>query len=141
MSAKNYAGDVTPQEAWDALSSNENAVLVDVRTNAEWNFVGIPNLSSLNKECQLISWVMFPGMTPNPEFLNQVKQAQTNADAPIYFLCRSGVRSIAAAVAATEAGFKECYNILEGFEGDPDQNRHRGNMGGWKKRNLDWVQN
>lgn len=139
-SDKGYAGDVTVQEAWSMLENQPGAVLIDVRTNAEWNFVGLPDLSRLNKQTHTVSWVQFPDMSPNPNFIEGVKAAQATPDAPVLFLCRSGVRSIAAAIAATNAGFSKSYNILGGFEGDLDENRHRGSVGGWKVENLDWVQ-
>ncbi len=137
---KEYAGDVTVQEAWEMLKSRPDTVLIDVRTNAEWGYVGIPDLSSLSKETKLVSWILFPDMSVNPSFLDGVKAAQPDPSAPVLFLCRSGVRSIAAAIAATKAGFSESYNILGGFEGDMDENRHRGKTGGWKVADLDWVQ-
>ena len=138
---KQYTGDVTPLEAWDMLAKDDGAILVDVRTNAEWAFVGLPDMSSLNKDCHLISWVLFPDMSPTPAFLSRLADIQTDKTKPVLFLCRSGVRSIAAAIAATSAGFENCYNILEGFEGNHDQRGHRGAAGGWKFHNLDWKQN
>ncbi|WP_169543709.1 rhodanese-like domain-containing protein [Sneathiella aquimaris] len=137
---KQYAGDITVHDAWDLLKSNPEAVLVDVRTNAEWGYVGLPDLSPLNKKTHTISWVLFPDMSVNPHFIEQLKAAQENPESPVLFLCRSGVRSIAAAIAATNAGFTESYNILGGFEGDLDENRHRGTQSGWKAENLSWVQ-
>ncbi len=139
-SGQGYAGDVTVSEAWGILKNDQNAVLVDVRTNAEWSFVGLPDLSSLDKKVQPISWVLFPEMSPNPRFLEDLNAGQTDKSAPVLFLCRSGVRSIAAAIAATNAGYTDCYNILGGFEGDPDGSRHRGNISGWKAEKLNWVQ-
>jgi len=138
---KQYAGDVTAKQAWQILEENKAAILVDVRTTAEWAYVGLPDLSKLSKTCHLVSWVQFPDMSPNPNFLPALKSLQGDFSAPVLFLCRSGVRSIAAAIAATNAGYENCYNILEGFEGDADVTRHRGNVGGWKVENLDWVQN
>ena len=135
-----YAGDVTPLQAWDMLKNDEGAVLVDVRTEAEWAYVGLPDLSKIGKKCALISWVRFPDMSPNPAFLQSLQDAQSDTTKPILFLCRSGVRSIAAAVTATAAGYSACYNILEGFEGNHDANTHRGAVSGWKVHNLDWKQ-
>jgi rhodanese-related sulfurtransferase len=136
-----YAGDVTVLKAWEILKNTPESVLVDVRTNAEWAYVGVPDLSSLNKKVATVSWIEFPSMTPNPHFLEAVKDCQPDPHAPTLFLCRSGVRSIAAAIAATNAGFTACYNILAGFEGDMDSHRHRGTISGWKFENLDWIQN
>lgn len=135
-----YAGDVTVLQAWTLLKENPEAILVDVRTNAEWAFVGTPDLSSLGKKVIPISWVLFPNMSPNEQFIDSLKPQQLTPSAPILFLCRSGVRSIAAAISATNAGYTQCYNVLGGFEGDLDQNRHRGKTGGWKNEQLAWVQ-
>ncbi|MEP3244061.1 MAG: rhodanese-like domain-containing protein [Sneathiella sp.] len=135
-----YAGDITVLQAWDMLKSNPDSILIDVRTNAEWAYVGIPDLSALNKKTHTVSWVLFPDMSVNPSFLEGVKAAQPQPSAPVLFLCRSGVRSIAAAIAATTAGYDNCYNILGGFEGDPDSDHHRGKTSGWKAENLSWVQ-
>lgn len=139
-SRQDYAGDLTVSETWEMLQTNPNAVLVDVRTNAEWSFVGLPDLSSLRKKVQPISWALFPDMSPNPQFLDELASSQPDKSGPTLFLCRSGVRSVAAAISATIAGYSNCYNILGGFEGDPDQSRHRGNLNGWKAENLNWVQ-
>lgn len=136
----NYAGDVSPEEAWAALRENPNALLVDVRTQPEWAFVGIPDLSSIGKQPALISWQIYPEMQRNAEFERQVAAVAADPDAPIYFLCRSGARSRAAAIAMSAQGYKACYNIAGGFEGDPDANRHRGSVNGWKADRLPWIQ-
>ena len=128
-----YAGAVTPEEAHTLLNALHNAVLVDVRTQAEWNFVGgVPG-------AVCIEWKSFPGMLPNPDFLAQL-QARAPADAPVLFLCRSGARSHDAAIAATAAGYTQCYNVLEGFEGDRDAHGHRGALNGWQAAGLPWQQ-
>ncbi|WP_227711678.1 rhodanese-like domain-containing protein [Sneathiella sp. P13V-1] len=136
-----YAGDITPNKAWQILEENPDAVLIDVRTTAEWTFVGVPNLTSLDKKTHLISWSVFPDMHQNPHFTEELEKIQPKKDAPILMLCRSGARSISAAIAATQAGYSAAFNILEGFEGDKDANGHRGQLGGWKKHGLDWAQN
>ena len=133
-----YKGDITPPEAWDLLGNDEKATLVDVRTFAEWKCVGITNLSSLDKDGVYIEWVNFPEGAPNINFIKELEDAIPNREAPIYFLCRTGVRSVGAAIAATEAGYKNCYNILEGFEGGPDDEGHRGRVSGWQGRGLPW---
>jgi rhodanese-related sulfurtransferase len=139
-----YAGDITPKEAWKLLSEEPDAVLVDVRTAAEWQFVGVPVLNSLSKQPVLVEWIRFPGGAPNPEFVAQVKEAVSesagNADPAIVFLCRSGQRSQGAAAALTQEGFSRCYNILEGFEGDKNADGQRGHSGGWKVAGLPWAQ-
>jgi len=135
-----YAGDVSPQEAWSLLESDPSAILIDVRTQAEWSYVGFVDLSPLNKNALFIEWVTFPEGRINPDFAAQVEGAAADKDAPVLFLCRSGVRSIAAAQEMTTRGFTKCLNVLEGFEGDPDGTRHRGTVGGWKVRGLPWQQ-
>ncbi len=136
-----YAGDLLPKDAWDMLQAEENAVLVDVRTMAEWRFVGLPNLSSLGREPVLIEWQRFPDGVQNAGFPDQLRESLEAGDPPILFLCRSGQRSRAAAMTATAAGFTRCYNIAEGFEGDHDAKGHRGSVGGWKHAGLPWHQN
>lgn len=138
--ADGYAGDVTPKDAWDWLNEDENTVLVDCRTNAEWNYVGLPDLSGIGKNTVTIEWVNFPDGAVNASFVDQVKQAGIGPDRRVLFLCRSGVRSIAAAKALTEAGYDQAYNILEGFEGDKDDDAHRATIGGWKVAGLPWKQ-
>ena len=140
-SDKKYAGDVSPAEAWDLLAADESCVLVDVRTDAEWNYVGLPNLESIGKETVCISWLNFPGNTPNESFTDQVRAAGIGPEQTVLLLCRSGQRSIAAAVALTEEGYGKAFNILEGFEGDKDRDSRRGLLGGWKLGALPWTQN
>lgn len=134
-----YAGDLTPQAAWDLLATDPEAVLVDVRTEAEWRFVGVPDTFELGREPRLIEWVSYPTMTPNPEFVAQLLGTGVQPGQPIVFLCRSGQRSIGAAVAATAAGLGPAYNVLEGFEGGLDDAAHRGHQG-WKAAGLPWHQ-
>ncbi|RZJ10707.1 MAG: rhodanese-like domain-containing protein [Acidovorax sp.] len=129
--AEGYAGDVTPQQAWQWVQAGQ-AVLVDVRSDAERDWVGqVPGAAA-------VAWKQWPGMATNAHF-----DAQLSAAAPaggtLVLLCRSGVRSIAAARRATELGFK-AYNILEGFEGDADGEGQRGKRGGWRFHGLPWRQ-
>ncbi|HUN51593.1 MAG TPA: rhodanese-like domain-containing protein [Candidatus Sulfotelmatobacter sp.] len=135
-----YAGDVSAKEAWSKLASDSRAVLVDVRSDAEWTFVGLPDLSSLGKRPVLVPLQVFPGMKPNPNFAAEVAQTIPAKDAPVYFICRSGGRSRTAAVALTALGYSQCFNVAGGFEGDLDGERHRGQVGGWKAVGLPWVQ-
>jgi len=135
-----YAGHKTHEEAWTMLMNDNRAVLVDVRTPAEWNYVGFPDISQCGKETRFVMWVEFPAMTKNQHFADQVREFAPNCDTPILFLCRSGVRSVAASEAMTSAGYSACYNILQGFEGDINESRHRGTIGGWKAAGLPWVQ-
>jgi rhodanese-related sulfurtransferase len=136
----NYAGDVSVTEAWAALQE-PHAQLVDVRTAAEWSFVGLPDLSAVNHRVHCIEWAGFPAMNPNTNFVAEVRAALgSDQDIAVYFLCRSGVRSRAAAIAMTEAGYRHCFNIAGGFEGDLDGERHRGKNNGWKAAGLPWTQ-
>ena len=138
--ARHYAGDVTPEEAWDILKTDKSAVLIDCRTDAEWSYVGQTDLSCLRKEQLKIAWKIFPAMNTNPVFAEEIANACPNRQTKLLMMCRSGLRSIDAAIAATEAGFGRAYNILEGFEGEKDARGHRGNTGGWKHRGLPWKQ-
>ncbi|MCZ0727607.1 rhodanese-like domain-containing protein [Mycolicibacterium iranicum] len=134
-----YAGDITPEEAWKLLSDTPDAVLVDCRTQAEWRFVGVADTSSLGREVVYIEWNRTDG-SHNDRFVDELKAAGvTPGERPVVFLCRSGNRSIGAAEAATEAGIGPSYNILDGFEGNLDENKHRGGTG-WKAVGLPWVQ-
>lgn len=132
--------NVTPKRAWDAVQSDPQAQLVDVRTDAEWAFVGVPDLAAAGKQAVLLAWQMYPSMQTNTDFVAQLRQAGFTTDHSIYFLCRSGGRSMAAAQAAQAAGFTRVYNIADGFEGNPDGNGHRGTTGGWKAASLPWRQ-
>ena len=140
-SSGDYAGDISPADAWDILQKDSQAQLVDVRTTAEWNYVGLPDLSSVGREAALVEWQSFPSMRPNPSFVADTERtAPVSKDTPLLFLCRSGVRSRAEAIAMTGVGYSRAYNIAGGFEGDPDQERHRGNKNGWKATGLPWKQ-
>ena len=135
-----YAGDVRPPAAWKILSERKDAVLIDVRTRAEWNYVGLPDLDSLAKKPALIEWQAFPGMQLNPQFVAELSAALPDKEAPLLFICRSGARSAAAAKAMTAAGYSTCLNVSEGFEGPLDAHGKRGSAGGWKATGLPWRQ-
>ncbi len=139
-----YAGDVAPSEAWETLASEPAAALVDVRTTAEWSFVGLPDLSPLGKRPLLREWQSYPSMQVDGAFADDVAAALGEAgagpDAPVFFLCRSGARSQAAAAALAARGWTRCFNIVGGFEGPLDGSRHRGATAGWKADGLPWVQ-
>ncbi|MFY7958847.1 MAG: rhodanese-like domain-containing protein [Elsteraceae bacterium] len=135
-----YAGEIAPKEVWKRLESEPNAVMVDVRTAPEWSYVGLPDLSALGKKPVLNSWQVYPNTTPEPDFADKLIAAGLTPDQPIFFLCRSGVRSLAAARLMTARGFKHCFNITGGFEGDVDAKKHRGNVAGWKFAGLPWTQ-
>jgi rhodanese-related sulfurtransferase len=138
--AAGYAGDVSPTTAWKMLSERKDALLIDVRTRAEWNYVGLPDLASLDKKPALLEWQVFPSMQQNPEFVASLSGAVTDKDAPMLFLCRSGVRSAAAAKAMTAAGYSSCFNVADGFEGPLDAQAKRGAAAGWKAAGLPWRQ-
>jgi rhodanese-related sulfurtransferase len=138
--AAGYAGNVTPATAWKILKDNQDAVLIDVRTRAEWNYVGLPDLEGTGKKPALLEWQVFPSMQPNPEFVAQLSGAVGNKEAPLLFLCRSGVRSAAAAKAMSAAGYSTCLNVSDGFEGPLDNQAKRGTSGGWKATGLPWRQ-
>ena len=127
--------------AWDLLSSDKSSHLVDVRTDAEWNFVGSPNLSSVNKKTNYISWLEYPHMSINPKFIDDLKRVIRSNFDKLLFLCRSGGRSAQAAEYASKCGMINCYNISDGFEGDiEDASKHRSRISGWKYNNLPWEQ-
>ncbi|RHA37798.1 rhodanese-like domain-containing protein [Cellulomonas rhizosphaerae] len=132
-----YAGDLTPQQAWELLASDESALLVDVRTDGEWRTIGVPDLTSLHDRTSFIEWVTPAG--PNPSFLDQLAESglEPGDERPVIFLCRSGGRSVAAAHAATAAGFGPSYNVLHGFEGDVGADGQRGHEG-WQADGLPW---
>jgi len=135
----NYAGNVEPLEAYAALQADADAVLVDVRTSAEWSYVGLPDLSPIGKRVIPLEWQRFPDGALNTRFVEQLREAGVAEGAPIYFLCRSGVRSAAAAGVATAAGLGPAYNVSDGFEGPLDHDGHR-TVAGWKVVGLPWRQ-
>jgi rhodanese-related sulfurtransferase len=126
--------NLAPQQCWDLLQQNPDAVLVDVRTKIEHTFVGHPT------GAVHIPWKEGPDWQLNPNFAAEVQAAVPNKEAPILLLCRSGQRSLDAAKLLEQAGYKHLINILEGFEGPLDQNKHRGNLGGWRFHGLPWEQ-
>ncbi|NMO03593.1 rhodanese-like domain-containing protein [Gordonia sp. TBRC 11910] len=134
-----YAGDVSPEQAWLRLETNPDAVLVDCRTQAEWNYVGVPDLEILGKKAQFIEWVRFPDGSLNTSFVDELREAGITEHNEVLFICRSGHRSIGAAEAATAAGITNAYNVVDGFEGGLDENDHRG-AAGWRASNLPWRQ-
>lgn len=135
-----YAGDVTSAEAMEILEQDGGAVLVDVRTDAEWTFVGRPDLSILGRDAVFVSWQTFPGMAPNAGFVEAVRSAVADRDAPVLLMCRSGQRSRAAAIALTADGYTRALNISDGFEGPKDDAGHRGTVSGWRHAGLPWTQ-
>lgn len=136
--------DVSVEDAWRRLSSDPASVLIDVRTRAEWAFVGLPDLSSMGKQPVLIEWQQFPTNLVDADFADRLSsmldQAGIGKDNSLLFLCRSGGRSLMAARTMTSVGYTRCMNVAHGFEGGLDQERHRGRSEGWKARKLPWVQ-
>lgn len=132
--------NVSPHQVFEALRSDKQARLVDVRTDAEWAFVGLPDLSETGQDPVLIPWQVYPSMQVNGAFTDHLRQAGLTPEHKIYFLCRSGVRSVAAAQAAAAAGFPHVFNIADGFEGPPNEDGHRGLTAGWKADSLPWHQ-
>ena len=127
-----YAGALLPAEAHKLMQAG--AKLVDVRTKPELLYVGkVPGALA-------VEWQTYPGSRENPEFLAELAAAVPK-DAPVMFICRSGARSHSAADAATRAGWREAYNVLEGFEGNKDSEQHRNTVNGWRKAGLPWTQN
>jgi rhodanese-related sulfurtransferase len=139
-----YAGDLSAVDAYSMLERDKSAVLVDVRTKAEWAYVGVPDLTEIGKETIFVEWQEFPTMKVAADFaprlLEILRARGVSAEAPLLFLCRSGARSRAAAIALTKAGQEHCYNIAQGFEGPLDDKQKRGAVDGWKADGLPWAQ-
>lgn len=125
---------LNPEQCWDFLQKNPDAVMIDVRTTIEHHFVGHP------PDAILIAWQEFPGMRPNVRFVQQVEATVADKNTPLLLLCRSGGRSLTAANVLQQAGYQHLINITEGFEGDLNQQKHRGCINGWRFRGYPWVQ-
>lgn len=142
--AATFAGDLSLEDAYALLGKDPRAVLVDVRTEPEWQFVGVPDLTPLGQTPIFKQWQVYPSMERAPDFVEslaeELRQRGADAATPLVFLCRSGARSRQAAIAMTSAGWSHCYNIAEGFEGILDDNRHRGQLNGWQARAFPWKQ-
>jgi rhodanese-related sulfurtransferase len=136
--------EVDVATAWKGLMASPRSQLVDVRTRAEWTYVGIPDLGPLGKRAVLVEWQTFPDQAVDPRFAerlaNELKALGVQLDDDLFFICRSGSRSLAAAKAMASAGFRACHNVWEGFEGPLDDERHRGARLGWKAIGLPWQQ-
>ena len=139
-----HAGDVSPREAWETMLSDPSAQLIDVRTRPEWMFVGMPDTREAGRDPIALEWQVFPDMQVNAGFgealERHLEQTGASRDAPLMFLCRSGARSSAAASLMTARGWSRAYNVSGGFEGNPDENGHRGRREGWKADGLPWRQ-
>lgn len=136
--------EVSVEEAWQRLADDARAVLIDVRTQAEWAFVGLPNLESIGKQALLAEWQAFPGNRVHTDFAERLAETLSSKgigkDDELLFLCRSGGRSMMAARAMAAIGYTRCRNVMGGFEGNLDPERHRGRLDGWKAKQLPWVQ-
>ena len=136
--------DVDVEAVWKTLQSSPRSQLVDVRTRAEWTYVGIPDLGPVGKRTVLVEWQTFPDQAVDPRFAErlagELKALGVQLDDDLFFICRSGGRSLAAAKAMAEAGYQACHNVAGGFEGPLDDDRHRGSVGGWKTAGLPWLQ-
>lgn len=139
-----YAGDISVTDAFRRLEEIPDSILIDVRTRAEWSFVGVPDLSSLKQEPLFVEWQSLPPAPPVSDFAtcvtNSLSERGLDQQATIFFLCRSGARSLSAAVVVTQVGYANCYNVADGFEGPLNQERHRGAQAGWKAAGLPWIQ-
>ena len=133
-----YTGDISAAVAWEMLESDPAAILIDVRTDAEWTHVGTPDLSSIGKRPLFLEWQAPTGLL-NPDFGQRVVDEVPAKDAPLIFICRSGARSASAAAAMTQKGYSKCYNLAGGFEGSADESGHCGVTDGWKVTGLAWV--
>lgn len=134
------AASFAAKDAWKTLKSDPKAVLIDVRTAPEWSFVGIPDLSEMKKDLLQLSWRIYPNMEVNKNFVSQITSEIPDKNTPIFFMCRSGGRSMEAATAMTAEGYTKCYNILDGFEGDMNEEFHRSEKSGWRAAKLPWRQ-
>lgn len=136
--------DLPVDEVWARLQSDSNSVLVDVRTRAEWTFVGLPDLEEIGKQVLTVEWQTSPENRIDAAFAERLAivldAAGAKKDAELFFICRSGVRSRMAAQAMVNVGYQRCRNVADGFEGPLDANRHRGQAAGWKAAGLPWVQ-
>jgi rhodanese-related sulfurtransferase len=130
--------NVSPTQTWEALRADPTARLVDVRTDVEWDSVGVPDTSETGTDPILIQWQTAPTMQVNAAFVEQLRQAGLTPEHTLFFICRSGARSMAAAQAAARAGFARAYNVAEGFEGAPNMLGRRGAVSGWKAEGLPW---
>jgi rhodanese-related sulfurtransferase len=135
---------VSVEDTWTRLKGDAGSVLIDVRTIAEWAYVGLPDLAQLGKRPVLVEWQGFPDDRLNTTFVERVVEALNPLGATheteLFFICRSGARSLKAAQAMAAAGYLSCRNVADGFEGPLDPERHRGRIAGWKARGLPWVQ-
>ena len=139
-----HVEDVPVAEVWVRLKDDPGSVLIDVRTRAEWTFVGLPDLNEIGKRVLMVEWQTCPESKIDAGFSDRMTKALdaagANKDSELFFICRSGARSRMAAEAMANAGYRRCRNVADGFEGPLDDDRHRGQVAGWKAAGLAWVQ-
>ena len=140
LNNKDNIKNISSQECFEKLSIEVNSQLIDVRTKPEWVYVGVPDLSSINKNVIFISWQVYPEMEINKFFENQILQSNIKKDSNLYFMCRSGNRSYSAAEFLVSRGFSNCFNIIDGFEGKLNHECQRTLIDGWQFNNLPWKQ-
>jgi rhodanese-related sulfurtransferase len=135
---------VNVEATWKSLALRPRSQLIDVRTRAEWAYVGIPDLSPIGKRAVLVEWQTFPDQSVDPRFAehlgDELRALGVQVDDDLFFICRSGSRSLAAAKAMAAVGYRACHNVAGGFERPLDDERHRSSFGGWKAAGLPWFQ-
>jgi len=133
--------EINSLDCFEILQEKKQSHLIDVRTQPEWDFVGVPNLSSINKQTICISWLIYPDMKINENFRKDINSCYIEKDDSIFLMCRSGQRSLKAAEYLNQQlGYENCYNVSDGFEGDKDLSQHRSKLNGWKWNRLFWKQ-
>jgi rhodanese-related sulfurtransferase len=144
QSAVGYAGDLPAIDAYGLLSTDKLSMLIDVRTQAEWTYVGTPDLTALNKTPLFLEWQRYPSMQVDGQFAvrlrTMLESASVDRGTALLFLCRSGSRSRAAAIAMTAEGWAPCFNVSDGFEGQLDRSSRKRCVNGWKTGGLPWIQ-
>lgn len=139
MADSDYAGDVLPKEVM-AFAALHSCVIIDVRTEPEWKYVGQPDITGTQAQLLNLSWMHYPDYALNSRFITELQEKVTDKNTPCFFLCKVGGRSLQAANAAAKAGYSNSFNILHGFEGETDRNGQRGHINGWKAQACAWVQ-
>ena len=140
LDKKDNIKNISSQECFKKLSIEVHSQLIDVRTKPEWIYVGVPDLSSINKKVIFVSWQVYPEMGTNKFFENQILESNIKKDNNLYFICRSGNRSNNAAEFLASRGFSNCFNVIDGFEGKLNHERQRTLIDGWQFNNLPWKQ-
>jgi len=140
LNKKDNIKNISSRECFEKLSTEVNSQLIDVRTKPEWIYVGVPDLSSINKKVIFVSWQVYPEMEANKFFENQILESNIKKDNNLYFICRSGNRSNNAAEFLASRGFSNCFNVIDGFEGKLNHERQRTLIDGWQFNNLPWTQ-